>query len=73
MLVGHEKPVETDRQRGRQRQAEGERSDEDRNRSDPRSPLPQLQSLEVPLRAACHHEGEQTEQERQRNCIAGVQ
>ena len=32
MLVGHEKSVETDRQRGRQRQAEGERSDEDRNR-----------------------------------------
>ena len=70
MLVDHHEAVETDGKSGRDGHAEGERSDHDRNRGDPGSTLPQLEPLEIPLRAARHHQGDQSEQEGQRDCVA---
>lgn len=73
MLVDHHETVETNGKSGRDGRAEGERSDHDRNRGNPGSTLPQLQPLEIPLRAARHHQGDQSEQERQRDRVTGVQ
>ena len=73
MLVDHYETVETNGKSGRDGHAESERSDHDRNRGDPGSALPQLQPLEIPLRAARHHQGDQPEQEGQRDCVAGLQ
>jgi hypothetical protein len=73
MLVDHYETVETNRKSGRDGDAEGERSDHDRNRGDPVSPLSQLQPLEIPLCPARHHEGDQPEEEGQRNRVAGLQ
>jgi hypothetical protein len=73
MLVDHHETVETNGKSGRDGHAEGERSDHDRNGGNTGSTFPQLQPLEIPLRAARHHQGDQPEQEGQRDCVAGFQ
>jgi hypothetical protein len=73
MLVDHHQTVETNGKSGRDGHAEGERSNHNRNGGNPGSALPQLQPVEIPFRAARHHQGDQSEQEGQRDRVAGVQ
>jgi len=73
MLVDHHETVETNGKSGCDGHAESERSDHDRNRRDTCPALSQLQPLEIPLRAARHHQGDQSEQEGQRDRVAGLQ
>jgi hypothetical protein len=73
MLVDHHETVETNGKSGRDGHAEGERSDHNRNGGDSGAALPQLQPLEISLRAARHHQGDQSEQEGQRDRVPGLQ
>jgi hypothetical protein len=73
MLIDHHKAVETNGKSSRDGYAECERSDHERNRGDPGSALPQLQPLEIPLRAARHHQGDQSKHEGQRDRVTGLQ
>lgn len=73
MLIDHDEPVETYGKSGRDCEAESERRDDDRDRRDPGSLLAQLQPFEVLLRPARHYESDQSEQECERDRVAGLQ